>query len=120
MYSFRGWRKKYGRITIHALWDLFMVWMVIINLTVIIFDFTYLWLRPTYFRYVPVVTRVWDPVLGIRPHPLTDELIAEANTTQQLFELDPTSPALIERLENLRQPAGYQMLRARSCVPVDY
>ena len=103
MYSFRGWRKKYGRITIHALWDLFMVWMVIINLTVIIFDFTYLWLRPTYFRYVPVVTRVWDPVLGIRPHPLTDELIAEANTTQQLFELDPTSPALIERLENLRQ-----------------
>ena len=102
MYSFRRWRKKYGKITLQALWDLFMVWMVIINLTVIIFDLSYLWLRPTYFRYVPVVTRVWDPVLGITPHPLTEEMISEAAAAESLFELDPDAPALRERLENLR------------------
>jgi len=102
MFWFRRWREKYGKITVHSLWDLFMVWIVIINLTVILFDLTYLWLRPTYFTYLPVVTRVWDPVLGIRPHPLTNELIAEANTAQELFELDPTSPALVERVEKLR------------------
>jgi hypothetical protein len=102
MYSFRAWREKYGRITVHALWDLFMVWMVIINLTVIIFDLTYLWLRPTYFNYVPIVTRVWDPVLGITPHPLTEEMISEAALAESLFELDHTAPALAEKLENLQ------------------
>jgi len=99
---FRRWREKYGKITFSSLWDLFMVWVVIINLTVIIFDLTYLFLRPTYFRYLPVVTRVWDPVLGIKPHPLTEELIAEATTAGQLFELDPSAPALGERLDGLR------------------
>ena len=57
MYSFK-WRAKYGEITFTALWDLFMVWMVIINLTLILFDLSYLWLRPTYFRCAPVVTRI--------------------------------------------------------------
>jgi hypothetical protein len=102
MTTFRGLRKKYGRITFQALWDLFMVWMVIINLTVIIFDLTYLYLRPTYFRYVPVVTKIWDPVLGISPHPLTEEVISEATAAESLFELDPTAPALVERLDHLR------------------
>ena len=67
MYSFRRWREKYGKVTLAALWDLFMVWVVIINLTLILFDLTYLWLRPTYFKWVPIVTRIYDPVLGIDP-----------------------------------------------------
>jgi len=37
MYSFRRWREKYGRITARSLWDLFMVWVVIINLCLILF-----------------------------------------------------------------------------------
>ncbi len=75
MYSFRKWREKYGKVTLAALWDLFMVWVVIINLTLILFDLSYLWLRPTYFKWVPIVTRIYDPVLGIEPHPLTEGLI---------------------------------------------
>jgi hypothetical protein len=38
MYSFRKWREKYGKATIRSLWDLFMVWVVIVNLTLILFD----------------------------------------------------------------------------------
>ena len=64
--------EKYGKITARSLWDLFMVWVVIINLCLILFDLTYLWLRPHYFRYLPIVTRIYDPVLGIEPHPLTE------------------------------------------------
>ena len=78
-----------------------MVWVVLINLSLILFDLTYLWLRPTYFKYAPVVTRIWDPVLGIEPHPLTEELIKKADATEQLFLLDPGSESLYAKLEQL-------------------
>ena len=98
MYSFKRWREKYGKITARSLWDLFMVWVVIINLCLILFDLTYLWLRPAYFNYLPVITKIWDPVLGIEPHPLTDELVEKTATAEQLFELDPDSEILNETL----------------------
>jgi len=101
MYSFKRWREKYGRITARSLWDLFMVWVVIINLCLILFDLTYLWLRPTYFTYLPLITRIWDPVLGIEPHPLTNALIDKAAETERLLELDPTAPALDDLLFDL-------------------
>lgn len=102
MYSLRRWRDKYGKVTAYALWDLFMVWVVIINLTLILFDLTYLWLRPTYFRFAPIITQVWDPVLGIEPHPLTEALIEKADFARQLLELDPGSSELAEAVVELR------------------
>jgi len=102
MYSFRKWKAKYGKVTLSSLWDLFMVWVVFINLCLILFDLTYLWLRPTYFRYVPVVTRIWDPVLGIEPHPLTEALIERAETAKELLRLDSSSPELAESVVDLR------------------
>jgi hypothetical protein len=101
MFSFRRWREKYGRLTLRSLWDLFMVWVVIINLCLILFDLSYLWLRPLYFHYVPFVTRIYDPVLGIEPHPLTDTLIEKAAEGKQLLELDPTAPVLDDLLFDL-------------------
>ena len=101
MFSFRKWREKYGRLTLRSLWDLFMVWVVIINLTLILFDLSYLWLRPFYFKHLPIVTKIYDPVLGIEPHPLTDELIARAVEAEQLLALDPTAPALDDLLFDL-------------------
>jgi hypothetical protein len=102
MYSFKKWREKYGKITARSLWDLFMVWVVIINLCLIFFDLTYLWLRPTYFRYLPPVTRVWDPVLGIEPHPLTEELVEKTEVAEQLSRLDPGSENLTTILLEIR------------------
>jgi hypothetical protein len=102
MYSFRRWREKYGRITARSLWDLFMVWVVIINLCLILFDLTYLWLRPTYFKYLPLITRVWDPVLGIEPHPLTEGLVEKTESAEQLSRLDPNSENLAEKLLEIR------------------
>ena len=102
MYSFRKWREKYGKVTLHSLWDLFMVWVVIINLSLILFDLSYLWLRPMYVHWVPFVTKIWDPVLGIKPHPLTERLIEEASAAEEILRIDPTSPALEVKLEDLR------------------
>jgi hypothetical protein len=102
MYSIKKWREKYGKATVRSLWDLFMVWVVLVNLTLILFDLTYLWLRPIYFKYVPVVTRVWDPVLGIEPHPLTGELIDKAAVAEQQLKLAPRSQDLEATVEDLR------------------
>jgi hypothetical protein len=102
MYSIKKWREKYGKATLRSLWDLFMVWVVLINLTLILFDLTYLWLRPIYFNHLPVVTRVWDPVLGIEPHPLTEKLIEKAEIAAQQLTLAPRSPELMATVEDLR------------------
>ena len=53
-----------------------MVYLAIVSLGLILFDLTYLWLRPTYFQYLPVITRIYDPVKGIEPEPLTTEALA--------------------------------------------
>ena len=63
---------------LRLIWDVFMVWVALVNLWLIVFDITYLILRPTYYRWVPILTRVYDPVKGIEPHPLTEELQTEA------------------------------------------
>ncbi|MCG6949017.1 MAG: hypothetical protein LJE93_08930 [Acidobacteria bacterium] len=102
MYSFEQWRKKYGRATVNSLWDIFMVWVVIINLCLILFDLTYLWLRPTYFKYLPVVTRIWDPVLGIEPHPLTEELRDKADEAEEELQYDLRPTDLTRTVEELR------------------
>jgi hypothetical protein len=90
------------------IWDLFMVWVAVINMALILFDLSYLWVRP-YLRSWPGVsvvgmplTDVYDQVKGIVPHPLTEALLAEADETAQLLELDPRSDELASRVERLR------------------
>lgn len=70
-----GWRWLRERLTRRVVWDLFMVYLAVINLTLICFDLTYFWLRPMYLRTVPVVTRMYDPVKGVEPDPLTERYL---------------------------------------------
>jgi len=85
------------------MWDALMVWAAVVNLWLIAFDLTYLWLRPVYFHWVPVITRVYDPIKGIEPHPLTEAVLAEVDTIERLLETDPRSPRLEPRLAELRR-----------------
>jgi hypothetical protein len=91
-------------------WDVFMVWVAIINLWMILFDLSYLWLRPVYVDHVPVVARVYDPVKGIEPHPLTEALLEQITVTREDLQSDLESPAFPEHLENLRQ-LSYRLMR---------
>lgn len=89
------------RSKLQLAWDVFMVWIALINLWMIVFDISYLWLRPLYLRYLPVVSRVYDPVKGIEPHPLTDALFEEITATRAAAAADPTSPAIAEHRGSL-------------------
>ncbi len=93
-------RFELNRQTLRLLWDLFMVWVALINLSLIAFDLSYLWMRPLYLHYVPVVPRVYDRVLGIEPHPITSQLIAQTDSAAQLLELDPGSAQLKPQLDD--------------------
>jgi hypothetical protein len=63
-----------------VVWDLFMVYLAIVNVSLIIFDLTYLWMRPFYSRQLPVVTRIYDPVKGIEPEPVTERYLELAGS----------------------------------------
>jgi len=89
------------RSKITLAWDIFMVWVAIINLWMILFDLSYLWLRPQYITYVPVVASIYDPIKGIEPHPLTDALRNEIGVTDALIEKSPHSPAIEEHRSKL-------------------
>ena len=91
------------RDKVRLAWDLFMVWVALINLWMILFDLTYLWLRPYYFRWVPVVTRLYDPVKGIEPHPLTEEFLETLSATRDLLARDPGSPEVQGQAKRLRE-----------------
>ena len=67
-----------------------MVYLAIVNLGLILFDLTYLWLRPYYFQHLPAVTRIYDPVKGIEPEPLTTEVLALVDRlTEQMAAAAP-------------------------------
>jgi hypothetical protein len=98
------------RSKLQLAWDVFMVWVALLNLWMILFDLSYLWLRPTYFTYLPVVTRIYDPVKGIEPHPLTEALLEQITVTENALLRDPDSPTIPEHVERLRE-LTYRMLR---------
>lgn len=90
-----GWRDKVWqvrlRITPAVLWDAGMINLAFLNLFLLCFDFTYLWLRPSYLELVPFVVRLYDPVKGIDPDPLVARYLEkvddlEAASTQAARE----------------------------------
>jgi hypothetical protein len=90
------------RSKLRLAWDAFMVWVALINLWMILFDLSYLWLRPVYHRYLPVVTAIYDPVKGIEAHPLTGALLAEIEATGAALQQTSAPRPLPEHVDRLR------------------
>jgi hypothetical protein len=91
------------RSKLRLVWDVFMVWVAAINLWLILFDLTYFWLRPLYFTHLPVVTRIYDPVKGIEPHPLTEAVLAEIAAIETELERNLGSPSIDDHVGRLRE-----------------
>ncbi|TGM29828.1 hypothetical protein EHQ71_13835 [Leptospira levettii] len=63
---------KKHKLGIPLLWDITMVFVVLGNLALIIFDLSYLSLRPFYFHKFPEILSMYDkPILGIEAHRTT-------------------------------------------------
>ncbi len=91
------------RLTPALAWDVFMVWVALVNLTLIVFDLTYLQVRPVYLRVVPALVRLYDPVKGIRPNPVTEGILEQADALRRTLATSPGSTEVDAHLERLRQ-----------------
>jgi hypothetical protein len=97
------WRAFRPHLTWAVAWDLIMVYLALVNLGLILFDFTYLWLRPTYLNVIPVVTRIYDPVKGIEPEPVTQRYLELIDSLAVELETDPSGPEVRQALFELRE-----------------
>ncbi|MFT3921841.1 MAG: hypothetical protein QM778_04845 [Myxococcales bacterium] len=70
-----------------------MVAVALVDLALIGFDLTYLWLRPTYLRVAPGLVALYDPVKGMRPHPASQGLLREMDATRDYLRSLGDSPA---------------------------
>ena len=58
-----------------------MAILVTVNYGLILFNLSYTHLRDYYFRYIPTLTQIYDPIKGIEPHQDTEKYL---ETVEQL------------------------------------
>jgi len=76
---------------------------IVVNLTLVLFNLTYVPLRQIYLRYLPVVVRTYDPVKRIEPHPITQKYLAEiTNARSQISQHGLQSTEAQTALADLR------------------
>jgi len=88
------------------IWDMFMVIVTIMNLTLILFDFTYLRFRPTYYERFPKLLELYDPILGIEKHRMTHDYlkyVAELEELVKLKEEGKLQDELMQKLNELEE-----------------
>lgn len=89
-------------------WAQAVTLVILVNLVLVLFNLTYIPLRQIYLRYLPSVVRIYDPVKGIEPHPVTQsylKAIAQVRSQVQQFGLESaTTQAALTNLQQLSTP----------------
>ena len=93
-YRWIRWQRWRQRLTPAVRWDGLMIYLALVNVWLIGFDFTYLWLRPYYFEYLPLVAEVYDPVKGIEAQPLTSDYLERVDRLRAALATDAPEPVI--------------------------
>ena len=80
-----------------------MIYLALLNVGLIGFDFSYLWLRSFYFDYLPWVVGIYDPVKGIEPHPLTTAYLDRVDHLAAALASESREPVVEADLVELRE-----------------
>ncbi len=80
-----------------------MIYLALLNVWLIGFDFTYLWLRPLYFEYLPLVVEVYDPIKGIKQQPLTSRYLERIDRLSAALARGAPKPVIEAELAELRE-----------------
>jgi hypothetical protein len=81
-------------------WERGVALLAAANLGFVIFDLSYVPWRSFYLRYLPGITRVYDPVKGIEPHRDTTQYL---QAVERLRSQDLQSPAAAATLQDLAE-----------------
>lgn len=73
-----NWQAARDKQLPHLIVDIAMLLLASLHLIMLLFDTTYFYLRPTYVKWLPAVTRSYDPIKGIEPHRFTVKYQQEA------------------------------------------
>lgn len=80
-----------------------MASIALVNFCLVLFDLSYIPWRDVYFREIPSLTRLYDPIKGIQPHRETQRYLDTVNKLEtQVMQTDLQSPQVESLLEELR------------------
>ena len=100
--------KAKAKLTQNVWWQKIMALIAVINLLLVTFNLSYLPLRDTYLRYTPVITRVYDQIKGIEPHPDTEAYLQTVNQLKRSLDSPDLAATSTEGLlTSLRQQSLY-------------
>jgi len=85
-------------------WEKVSAIVALIGLLFSLFNLTYVPLRDIYFRYLPSIVKVYDPMKGITDHPFTTEYLSLVKQLDQSFSpSNQLTPKTRELLSTLRE-----------------
>lgn len=96
--SFRGRMLWLGDMAVNWVILLF----ALLNLLLVLFDFSYLEVRHHYLRLAPGLVQLYDPVKGVAPHRTTEAYIAKAEDTFRLLRQEGRTPRTAARLAEMQ------------------
>lgn len=77
--------------------------LALINFLLVFFDINYIAWRDVYLEYVPEITKIYDPIKGIFPHPETQNYLDRVNQLEsQVLQTSLQSPESEKLLARLR------------------
>jgi hypothetical protein len=79
-------------------WERGLAILIAINFGWVLFDLSYVPWRNLYFRYLPALTKIYDPLKGIEPHRETTKYLATIDKLQQQKISSPTAQAILKDL----------------------
>ena len=73
-------------------WQKFIAAIALINLILVLFNFSYLRFRDFYLHNVPVLVDIYDPIKAIEPHPDTEKYLQTSDRAIALLGRVPFAP----------------------------
>jgi hypothetical protein len=85
----------------------FIAILALANLILVLFDLSYLNLRSIYLQTIPALTRLYDPVKAIEPHPETNTYLAQVDNLETQIQSNglqaPETERSLAELRSLSQ-----------------
>lgn len=96
--SFHGRMLWLGDVLVN--WSILL--LAVLNLLLVVFDFTYLEVRHHYLALNPGIVQRYDPVKGVAPHRTTEAYLAKAEETFTLLRAEGKTPRAEAQLAEMR------------------
>ncbi|MEL6908931.1 MAG: hypothetical protein AAFY63_16670 [Cyanobacteria bacterium J06643_13] len=88
-------------------WQKLVATIALLNLTLVLFNLSYLSCRDFYFNNLPPVVNIYDPVKAVEPHPDTEKYLQTSDRAIKQITANGFTPESEELLASLRQQSIY-------------